>query len=675
MKVYGDGKELLHRKPFEKELQPVPSPADALPAPQDVASLEELYLAATHLEQYRHATYEPADYYQEGLRRDPSDIRLNNGYGLLLYRRGQFKESLSHFKAAVKKQTWKTPNPYQGEGYFNLGLALETLGRDEEAFDAFYKSTWSAETQSSGFFHLARLAAKKDCLAEAAEFAERSMIRNWHNMNTRTLKAALLRKICPDDTETRTRFLKESTAIDPLHMGCRFEQALLDGEPDAWVSLMREDPHNYLILADDYRHAGMWEEAKQILCACPAPNAMVWYMLADTLEKLSLDEEAQQAVRKAEACCPDTCFPNRVEEMRVLQHIIEEYDKVPMANYYLGNLLYDKKQYAEAALCWEQTVKDLPEFAMAWRNLSIYHYNKTQECDRAEQEIRKACSLEPEYPRFLLEQDQLMARNHRDYAGRLALLEEHPDVTAQRDDLYVRYITLLNCAGRYSDAKEALCSRRFHPWEGGEGKVSAQYKLALTQLARKEIAAGNSDAALKLLESTLTYPENLGEGKLPNTPDQMSWYYMGEALRSAGREEEAVIWYRKAAENLGEPQKVLYYNDQPSDYIYYQGLAMRALGDEAGARGAFHRLLAFGEQHLFDEVSYDYFAVSLPEIEIYQEDLKQRNDQYCNYLRALGHSGLGQKDKALELIHEILRIQPDHQGALVERGLLLSIQP
>lgn len=102
---------------------------------------------------------------------------------------------------------------------------------------------------------------------------------------------------------------------------------------------------------------------------------------------------------------------------------------------------------------------------------------------------------------------------------------------------------------------------------------------------------------------------------------------------------------------------------------------MRALGDEAGTRGAFHRLLAFGEQHLFDEVSYDYFAVSLPEIEIYQEDLKQRNDQYCNYLRALGHAGPGQKDKALELIHEILRIQPDHQGALVERGLVLSIQP
>ena len=64
--------------------------ADSVPA-----TTEELYLAATHLEQYRHATRDPQEYYLEGLRRDPTDIRLNNGYGLLLYRRGQARESLS----------------------------------------------------------------------------------------------------------------------------------------------------------------------------------------------------------------------------------------------------------------------------------------------------------------------------------------------------------------------------------------------------------------------------------------------------------------------------------------------------------------------------------------------------------------------------------------------------
>ncbi len=40
--------------------------------PENIPTTEELYLSALHLEQYRHATYEPADYYLEGLRRDPT---------------------------------------------------------------------------------------------------------------------------------------------------------------------------------------------------------------------------------------------------------------------------------------------------------------------------------------------------------------------------------------------------------------------------------------------------------------------------------------------------------------------------------------------------------------------------------------------------------------------------
>lgn len=78
-----------------------------LGTPAELKSTEELFLGAQHLEQYRHATYEPADYYEEGLRRDPSDIRLNNGYGMLLMKRGDFAAAKKHFEAAIEKQTWK----------------------------------------------------------------------------------------------------------------------------------------------------------------------------------------------------------------------------------------------------------------------------------------------------------------------------------------------------------------------------------------------------------------------------------------------------------------------------------------------------------------------------------------------------------------------------------------
>ena len=61
---------LVSYKVYKPKLEPVPKPADAIPAPEKLKTTEELYLAATHLEQYRHATREPADYYRHGLELD-----------------------------------------------------------------------------------------------------------------------------------------------------------------------------------------------------------------------------------------------------------------------------------------------------------------------------------------------------------------------------------------------------------------------------------------------------------------------------------------------------------------------------------------------------------------------------------------------------------------------------
>ena len=99
-----DGHTLVTYTGLEEKLEPIPDPAVPLGTPAELKSTEELFLGAQHLEQYRHATYEPADYYEEGLRRDPSDIRLNNGYGMLLMKRGDFAAAKKHFEAAIENR-------------------------------------------------------------------------------------------------------------------------------------------------------------------------------------------------------------------------------------------------------------------------------------------------------------------------------------------------------------------------------------------------------------------------------------------------------------------------------------------------------------------------------------------------------------------------------------------
>ena len=278
--------------------------------------------------------------------------------------------------------------------------------------------------------------------------------------------------------------------------------------------------------------------------------------------------------------------------------------------------------------------------------------------------MKKAFELDSAYSRFLLEYDQLRAKSGISAEERLELLSAHLDLVTGRDALYVEYISLLNCTGQYDKALECLNGHLFHPWEGGEGKVSTQYRYALTQKALGLLESGGYDEAINLLEATKVYPNNLGEGKLPNVQDNIADYYIGKSYQAKNDSAAASEYFEKASTGLEEPSGVLYYNDQPSDIILYQGLANEELGNTAAAKKCYHQLLAYGKKHIFDKVTYDYFAVSLPEIEVFPDNIKERNDIYCRYLMALGHIGLGEKDEADALLHEILRLKADYQGAI-----------
>ena len=160
MRAKKKGKVLLSYTPEKKE-EECPEAAKPLPAPEKLKTTEQLFLAATHLEQYRHATYSPQDYYLEGLKRDNTDIRLNHGYGKYLYQKGLYAEAKPYVEQAIKSSTWKNPNPYDCEPYYTLGLVCEKLGEEEKSFDAFYKSAWDGAMQDKAFYKMACQTAKK----------------------------------------------------------------------------------------------------------------------------------------------------------------------------------------------------------------------------------------------------------------------------------------------------------------------------------------------------------------------------------------------------------------------------------------------------------------------------------------------------------------------------------
>jgi tetratricopeptide (TPR) repeat protein len=248
-------------------------------------------------------------------------------------------------------------------------------------------------------------------------------------------------------------------------------------------------------------------------------------------------------------------------------------------------------------------------------------------------------------------------------------LHAHPDCVCCRDDLTIEQITLLNQLGRHEKALELLLHRKFHPWEGGEGKVSAQYVLSLTELARKAIANDRFGDAIDLLEQSLAWPPSFGEGKLVGIQESNIHYWLGEAHRLIGHEQTARRWFERASNGLAEPSSAQYYNDQPPEMIFYQGLALRALGDETGASERFEKLIGYGQTHLNDDVAIDYFAVSLPDFLVFEADLAAKNELHCRYMLALGYLGLGKDRLAEKEFTNMLQIDANHLGALIHRNL------
>ena len=86
-------------------------------------------------------------------------------------------------------------------------------------------------------------------------------------------------------------------------------------------------------------------------------------------------EAAAAQALKAESLPTDFCFPNKPEELPVLEYAVSILPSAPKAHYYLGEFFYDRKQYDAAVSHWQAAAKEQPDLAPAHRNLSIAYYN------------------------------------------------------------------------------------------------------------------------------------------------------------------------------------------------------------------------------------------------------------------------------------------------------------
>lgn len=670
-----EGNILVDFKPVTRQGEAIPDPAKPIPMPEEIKTNEDLFLAGLHLEQYRHATYSPLDYYDEALKRDATDIRSNNAKALWYLRRGQFEIAEPYFRTAVEKLLNHNPNPYDGEPLYNLGLCLKYQKKYDEAFQYLFKSTWNAAMQDVAYLQLAYISASKSNWKEAYELAVKSVLKNYNSLKSRHIKTLALRAM--GKVNDAIAFIKETFEIDAFDYASRFElvkcheaQGNYDqafAQQNEIKKLMRNRSYSYIEIALQYYDAGCYDEAIEFLSlsADETNDPMQFYYLAYFEQLRNNEETSKHWLDKAFEQSPDKIFPNRIEDIEVLNFVADTNQNDYKALYYLGNYYYAKRLYNKANLCWERSIQINDNFATALRNLGTAYYNKFNKKDEAMDLFENAFNADPSDSRILFELDQLYKKLNRSPEQRLSFLKEHENLIHERDDLYIEYVCLHSLTGQFEEASTLLKARKFHPWEGGEGKTSGQHILTHVELAKQALQKDDYKKAEELLMAAQEYPENLGEGKLYGAQENDIFYWLGCVYEKMGDKEKANKFWQKASIGLSEPSQAVFYNDQQPDKIFYQGLALLKLGKKDEANQRFQNLINYGEKHLNDEVKRDFFAVSLPDLMIFDDNLSLRNKIHCLYLLGLGNLGLKKNKEAKKYLDQVLKMDKVHFGSLL----------
>jgi tetratricopeptide (TPR) repeat protein len=648
---------LVSYQPVERK------PAGELPAivkkpdlPKSIATVEELYLAGSRIQQFYNPTLNAMDYFEEALKRDPDDIRTNTAVGNIHLRNGEYEIARSYFSRAIKRLTKDYTRPSTCEPLYLQGITLKALDLYDEAIDTLYRASWDYAYHSAAYLELARISCIKGDYEKALKQINESLTTNANNNSAITLKASIQRILGDSDGAMAT--LADVLINDPLDLraaNANYVLSLKTGKPqysDNYLDIlnrkMRNSEMNYLELAVGYINDGLFTEADDVLHRYSGKNQMISYYLGYIQDHFGNKSEAEKYFRDASAQSVDYGFPFRLEDIKVLNLASKYLPQDARPYYYLGNLLYDK-QPAKAIENWEKAVKLDPSLAIAWRNLGWGYYYHSQDVAKAISAYEKALEIKKDDPVYYAELDPLYEMNNTPVITRLNMFDGNNDVVKQRDDSFVREIMVLNLAGQSEKAVDYLNKSTFH-FREGSSRVRDITVDAHLLLGKKYLAEKKYEQALDQFLSVADNSEkSSASGKDIRTP-QIN-YYIAIAYEALGKKAQAKTYF-----NLSTDQSV-----PVSTFTrYYQGLSYLKLGNKVKASEYFNSLISEGNKLITVGSEVDYFAKF--------GEREARNVQLSNYylLKGLGYKGLGDTKPATENLKKASELSESNLYAKVE---------
>ncbi len=645
------GRELVSYKPYKPKKPELPEVQKRVKRPEELTSVEDLYLTGRFVEQFNRPGIDPDDYYLAALEKSPNDYRTNIALGARRLNQMEYEEALKFLNAAADKLKVEYYQPKEGELFYYRGMAHKALGNSEEAYEDLARSTWYYQWFSAGNYQLALVESKKGDFEKALEYISEAYSTNTRDGRITVLYSSLLRKFGKKDKANA--LLEKQISYDPLNFVALYEKGLLEGKSSMseWHKNMQDIENNYLEIATHYMNAGLLEDGVSLLSTLDNPkNPLVHYYLSWFNSKMGNDEKAKEYLSSAENCSLDYSFPYRVETETVLKNAIQIDAENAMAYYLLGNLHYDNRP-DDAMKSWEKAGAINTSIPLVWRNLAFGDFYHNKDPKKAIEHMTKAIALDGNNPLWFAELSKYYDESDEDFSQNLEILRNNIDIVKKDVTAPKSLVQLMNLNGEYDEAIEFLDQHHFRTWEGGR-ETYWHYVDAHTLKARDLMKSKDYEKSISHLERALEYPENLEVGKpTHDEKNALIYYNMGEAYELMGNAKKAKESFQKSA--AAQNGRGMY------DLLYYQARANEKLGKVDMAKKMFKDLIERAQQYRNRGDDNTLVAVE----EASATNKKAISNSY--YLEALGNMGLGNDEVANELLKESVKTYKNNLWAKV----------
>ena len=640
--ISDEGRVLVSYKPYIRGQKNPIEPRQPVKRPAEIENTEELYINALHLEQYKQHNYDAKDYYLAGISRDPYDSRFNTALSRLALRDGEYEKCIEYADRAIARLTLRNMHPVDTEALYNKGMALKYLGRLDEAYDTLWRAAWNYTHRSAAYFALAEIDCIRGEYVEALEKIDVSLGLNAGHTKARNLRAAILRLL---GCKSAKQVAEENAAFDMLDLFAQCELNFHKNNKDV-LKGFAEKPENILTVLSDYISAGLFESAKEIASWFDGVESpMTEYYKAYI--KAQLGEDFAELLERAEVLDTPYCFPYTQWDMIVLEWAVNA-SECPDANYYLGCIYYDRKRYEDACVAWEKCVSLDSANGSAWRNLALYYFDKLNNGEKAKDAMEKALEFKREDPRVLFEYQQLLKNMNFAPAERLDVYEKYADLLEKRDDCYLDKVFLTTQSGRYKDAIDMAAVKRFHIYEGGEGKLTKLHAWMHVLYGAELLDLGKIDEASAVLENGVNMPKSYGEAKTFFNQEAHIYYNIGLIREQSGDAQGAKAAFEKAAE----------YKAAVSPISLWRALALFKLGDDTEARRVLDEMISVADNKLDNRDMRTYYGVGSPSPMPFEYDIIKQNTCEGSVLKAFALLGYGRVDEAEETVKAVRKRDP-----------------